>query len=108
MTWVRFWYWQSPTTTESRGLRLACWLVHRSGLARKPHDASWRQIDGVGLLCGIGFTMSIVISAEPYEPGQKLESAKIAVMIGSITAAVLGTLWLRFICPEQPASVKEE
>ena len=90
------------------GILLACWLVHRSGLARKPHDASWRQIFGVGLLCGIGFTMSIFISTEAYESGQKLESAKIAVMIGSITAAVLGTLWLRFICPKQPASAEEE
>ena len=37
------------------------WLTVRMGLARRPSGASWLQLYGMALLCGIGFTMSLFI-----------------------------------------------
>jgi NhaA family Na+:H+ antiporter len=86
------------------GILLATWIVHKLGIGEKPDDASWRQILGVGCLCGIGFTMSIFISTEAFDAGQNLNSAKFAVMLGSIAAALLGTAWLTFACEKESSA----
>jgi NhaA family Na+:H+ antiporter len=76
------------------GIVAASWLAHRCGLGQKPFDASWAQVCGVGCLCGIGFTMSMFISNEAFTAVGNLESAKFAVMLASLVAAVAGTIWL--------------
>ncbi len=64
-----------------------CWLAVRFGLAEKPAGASWAQIHGVAVLCGVGFTMSLFIGvlAFPHE-----DAVKSAVILGSALAGVLG------------------
>jgi NhaA family Na+:H+ antiporter len=71
-------------------------LADRSGFAHRPAGASWPQIWGTALLCGIGFTMSLFIAALafPIHP-ELVEEAKIGVLIGSLASAVLGFLVLR-------------
>eukprot|EP00456_Euglypha_rotunda_P070864 TRINITY_DN6301_c0_g1_i9.p2 TRINITY_DN6301_c0_g1~~TRINITY_DN6301_c0_g1_i9.p2 ORF type:complete len:204 (+),score=55.53 TRINITY_DN6301_c0_g1_i9:99-710(+) len=39
----------------------AIWFSVRLGIARRPHGASWGQVYGMAMLCGIGFTMSLFI-----------------------------------------------
>jgi NhaA family Na+:H+ antiporter len=89
------------------GIGLATWLVHQTGLGEKPEDATWRQIIGVGWLCGIGFTMSIFISTEAFAAGEQLASAKFAVMIGSVVSAIAGVLWLRLFCDDTAWKVQQ-
>ena len=79
------------------GILLATALVHRIGLGKKPRDATWSHIFGVGCLCGIGFTMSIFIATEAFVTGEKLAAAKLSVMIASTVAAAVGIGWLILI-----------
>lgn len=79
------------------GILLATWLIDSLGVGDKPRDASWSGIFGVGLLCGIGFTMSIFISSEAFDSQDGISSAKFAVMIASLIAAFCGAFWLRRI-----------
>jgi len=67
-------------------------------LARMPEGATWISLLGVAVLCGIGFTMSLFIANLAFgddAPAQAV-SAVIGVLIGSVCAAVLGFLLLRF------------
>jgi Na+:H+ antiporter, NhaA family len=75
----------------------ATWVMVRSGLAPMPSSASWAQVLGVSVLCGIGFTMSLFIGGLAFE-GQAAAyetQVKLGVLCGSLVAAVLGSalLW---------------
>ncbi len=73
-------------------IRLAC----RLGFASKPDDASWTQLWGMALLCGIGFTMSLFIAALAFPAAPAIvEQAKLGVLAGSLISAVLGFTVLR-------------
>ncbi|MFV1942186.1 Na+/H+ antiporter NhaA [Pseudomonas luteola] len=71
------------------------WLSIRLGLAELPEHATWKQLYGIGLLCGIGFTMSLFIGllAFPNSP-ELVDAVKIGVLLGSITSGCLGALML--------------
>ncbi len=84
------------------GIFGAIWLVVRLGWARRPRGATWLQVWGLSLLCGIGFTMSLFIGGLAF-PGQPLlvEEAKIGVLAGSLLSAVAGFAVLR-LAPLHP------
>ena len=76
----------------------AAWLAARLRIGERPTDATWRQVYGVALLCGVGFTMSLFIGALAI-PGavdspQQTE-IKLGVIGGSILSALVGALVLR-------------
>ena len=54
-----------------------------------------REMVGVGLLCGMGMTVSIVI-AEISTSGNELESLHSGIYIATIISGLLGYLWFRF------------
>ena len=61
------------------------------GFADAPSGASWRQIYGVAVLCGIGFTMSLFIGALAFGEGSaQYDTAKLGVLAGSIASALAG------------------
>jgi len=76
------------------GVAASCWRVVRVGLAELPSRASWRQVYGVALLCGIGFTMSLFIATLAFGSSDRLEAAKIGVLAGSGLSGVAGYLVL--------------
>lgn len=59
-----------------------------------PADLSMRHIVGGGFLGGIGFTMAIFISALSFSDGSLIDTAKLAVVAASVTAAVVGAVVL--------------
>ena len=73
-----------------------CWLTIKAGLAKLPEGATWVQLYGVSLLCGIGFTMSLFIGTLAFEdqPLEYQTSVKVGVLLGSIVSALLGALLL--------------
>ena len=71
-------------------------LATRFNLA-PPLRASWLQVYGLSLLCGIGFTMSLFIGTLAFAGDQALiDEVKIGVLAGSALSAVAGYLVLRF------------
>jgi NhaA family Na+:H+ antiporter len=64
-------------------------------LAVRPGGATWLQIYGVALLCGIGFTMSLFIGGLAFTDPVLLAEVKIGVLGGSIASAIAGYLLLR-------------
>lgn len=74
-------------------------LLVKLGIAELPSKVTWHHIVGVGILGGIGFTMSILISglAFPAEPFETL-AAKAAILAGSVSAAVIGMAYMAFAC----------
>jgi NhaA family Na+:H+ antiporter len=70
----------------------------RLGWAQRPNGATWLQVYGVALFCGIGFTMSLFIGGLAFRDSLETE-VKIGVLAGSILSATAGYLVLRFAPP---------
>jgi len=75
------------------GVLGATWVTVRLGWCRLPDGVSWSGIALVGLLAGIGFTMSIFIANLAFDDPQWLGAAKLGVLIASLVSAVLGLSW---------------
>ena len=71
------------------------WLAIKTGMASLPRHASFTQLYGVALLCGIGFTMSLFIGALAFTDPAAVDATKIGVLTGSLLSAVAGFLLLR-------------
>lgn len=69
------------------------WLMVRLGWCRLPPGVSWGGIALIGLLAGIGFTMSIFIAMLAFDDEALLGAAKLGVLVGSLVAALLGLAW---------------
>lgn len=73
------------------GINLFSWIAIRFKISSLPQNSSWTQMLGVGLLAGIGFTMSIFIALLSFkEEIQIQDEAKFAILIASFIAAVSG------------------
>ena len=81
------------------GVTVASWLAIKTGLAAMPSGLAMRHIHGIGLLAGIGFTMSIFVADLAFtgEP-ELLLMAKTGILLASITSGICGYCWLRFYC----------
>ena len=81
------------------GILMACALGKYLGFCDLPKGATWRQIIGIGFLCGIGFTMSLFIGKLAFHKQHhksNLEIVKKSVLTGSTIAAILGIGILSF------------
>ena len=78
-------------------------LTIRFGLADMPMGASWPQLVGVSLLCGIGFTMSLFIGLLAFAGDPVLQAeVKVGILGGSVLAGLLGWGLLRVAPREVP------
>ena len=76
------------------GIFPVVWVVVKLAWADRP-DASWGQVYGVSLLCGIGFTMSLFIELLAFPGSPELQEAvKVGVLLGSVSSAIAGALVL--------------
>lgn len=76
------------------------WVAIRAGWADVPANASWLQLYGVSLLCGIGFTMSLFIGLLAFSDPAQQDAVKIGVLAGSLLSGIAGAVVLRFAAPE--------
>lgn len=82
---------------KSVGITLFTYLADKIGVAKKPANISWGEVFGASLLAGIGFTMSIFIAFLAFNDPTMVDSAKGAILIASLTAGVLGAIYLTII-----------
>lgn len=79
------------------------WLAVKSGVAKLPEGVNMKHIFAVSVLCGIGFTMSIFISSLAFT-GVSAEFdtyARLGILLGSTTAAILGYILLSISLPKK-------
>jgi len=79
------------------GILTASWIAVRAGVALLPSGTNWRQLAAVGLLCGIGFTMSLFIASLAFALPEALDRAKLGILAASLIAGVLGAIAL-YLC----------
>ncbi len=72
------------------------WLAIKLKLASLPEGSSWRQLYGVAVLTGIGFTMSLFVDSLAFSDSQVYKYAdKLAILLGSFLSGIVGYLILR-------------
>lgn len=81
------------------------WLAIKSGIAEMPARTTWKQIYGVSMLSGIGFTMSLFIASLAFGEGQVLDLAKLGIFIASLLAGIGG--WFILSSNDNPESNDE-
>ena len=77
------------------GILMFSYMALKSGFGKLPQGVRFKDIVGVSMLAGIGFTMSIFFTTLSF-PGNDdlIELAKLGVLIASLASALLGSLWI--------------
>lgn len=85
-------------------------MLVKIGFAKLPRGVDWKQIVGVGLMGGLGFTMSILIAGLAFTVESEVLAAKCAILAGSVVAAVVGSVFILVATkkPEGPEQAVEE
>jgi NhaA family Na+:H+ antiporter len=86
------------------GIFGATWLAVAARLAPRLQGASWAQVLGVGMLGGIGFTMSLFIGMLAFTEPAHAAQLRLGVLSGSLASALVGFVVLRFSAPARPGS----
>ncbi len=76
------------------GIFLFSWFAVKIKWAEKPSSLKWMDLFGACVLGGIGFTMSIFVTNLSFADQSIIETAKIAIISGSLIAAIVGFIWL--------------
>lgn len=84
------------------GILLFSWLILKLGWSQLPQGVNMKQIAGVSLLAGIGFTMSIFIAGLAFTNEQYLLNAKIGILAASLLAGIGGYIALLFCTEKEP------
>jgi NhaA family Na+:H+ antiporter len=78
------------------GIFAACATATGSGVAARSTDSTHLGVLLVGMVGGIGFTMSLFVAQLAFPPGPLLDTAKLAILVGSATAMIIGLLFGRY------------
>lgn len=77
------------------GIVVFSWLSIRLKLAILPQGTNWKQMIGVGIVAGIGFTVSMFIATLAFQENSLQTISKMAVLIASIVASIFGFIFLK-------------
>ncbi len=82
------------------------WIAVKSGVAKLPEGINFKHIFAVSVLCGIGFTMSIFISSLAFgQVNAQFDTyARLGILMGSTTAAIIGYILLRLSLPNKQSA----
>lgn len=79
------------------GVTFFSWLAVKLKFAGLPTGAGWKHILGLGMLAGIGFTMSIFIAMLSFDDSLHVAEAKFAILTASVLSGVVGFLFLKSV-----------
>lgn len=85
------------------GVTLFSWVAVKLKLGSLPSRSGWKHIIGLGMLAGIGFTMSIFISLLSFSDAIHVTEAKFAVLCASVLSGIAGFVFLKSIPKKKPA-----
>ncbi|BCT91897.1 Na(+)/H(+) antiporter NhaA [Lysobacter helvus] len=85
------------------GILGAAFLMRALGWARFPQGVDARAMLGLGMLCGIGFTMSLFIASLAYHDAVRYDEAVLGIFVASVLSALAGLAWLRIVLPARNA-----
>lgn len=77
------------------GIWFFSYISVKLGLSIKPLEIKWKHIAGVGMLGGIGFTMSIFITLLAFDDAGLINISKIAILTASLVSGTIGLIFLR-------------
>lgn len=77
------------------GITLFTYVGMRTKLFSLPENVTIKDVFGLSLLCGIGFTMSLFINGLAFTETYLIDSSKLGIFIGSIVSAIAGYLILK-------------
>ncbi len=77
------------------GITLFTYVGMKTKLFSLPENVTLKDVFGLSLLCGIGFTMSLFINGLAFTETYLIDSSKLGIFIGSIVSAVAGYLILK-------------
>ena len=78
------------------GILLFSWLSVTIGFCSLPLGIKWKHILGVGMLGGIGFTMSIFITLLAFDNTEITNLSKLAILMASLISGTIGWIWLKW------------
>ncbi|MES1222469.1 MAG: Na+/H+ antiporter NhaA, partial [Bacteroidota bacterium] len=76
------------------GIVLLCLIAIKLKWSKLPEEMNWHHLIGIGVLAGIGFTMSIFISNMAFDDSALVQSSKIAVLAASLFSCIAGLIIL--------------
>lgn len=79
------------------GVTLFSWVAVKLKLGTLPSRSGWKHIIGLGMLAGIGFTMSIFISLLSFSDELHVTEAKFAILCASVISGLVGFIFLKSI-----------
>ncbi len=83
------------------GIILACFLAIRLGIAELPANTNLSHILGIGLVAGIGFTVSLFVSGLAFDSAALAAEAKVGILAASLVAGLAGFTYL-WLAPGEP------
>lgn len=91
------------------GITLATWIALKLKIGVLPRRANMRTILGLGLLAGVGFTVSLFVAELAFTNELLTDEAKLGIFLGSFVAGTAGYLVLRSTrAPDDELSVANE
>ena len=85
------------------GILIFSYIATKIKLCQLPTEINWQHIFGVGILGGIGFTMSIFITLLSFEQTDIINNSKLTILISSTLSSLVGLLVLKLTLKEEQA-----
>ena len=90
------------------GIFIFSWLTVKCKITPLPEGFTWNRLLGLGLLGGIGFTMSIFITLLAFEATEIRNSCKFSIVIASVFSGFAGYVWLTYCLPKTAKNLTVE
>lgn len=87
------------------GIVCACFIMVKLRICALPRILKWKQLIGVAILGGIGFTMSIFVTLLAFDDPQIINDAKLMILLASLVSAIIGYLWLNTALDKQHENI---